>query len=218
MACSAFVFGAYGTLFDVHSAVARHAGVVGPSAARVSEIWRLKQLEYSWTRSGMNRYRDFWALTGEALDFALTVVPDANPSARDKLLAAYETLDCFAEVPEVLRRLKDKGAKLAILSNGSPGMLRSAVDSAGIGELLDDIFSVDDVGVFKTSPKTYAMVTGAYNIAPGEISFQSSNRWDVAGATAFGFDCRWINRTGQPDEYGDLRPVAMFKDLNGLLD
>ena len=216
MAISAYVFDAYGTLFDVHSAVSRHAGLVGPDAARVSEIWRNKQLEYSWTRSGMERYRDFWSLTAEALDFALASVPGANAAARDQLLQAYETLDCFAEVPSVLKALKAQGARLAILSNGSPAMLKSAVESAGIDTLLDNVFSVDDVGVFKTSPRTYAMVTDTYRIVPGEVSFQSSNRWDIAGATAFGFACRWINRTGQPEEYTDLKPVEVLSDLNGL--
>ena len=217
MAYKAYVFDAYGTLFDVHSAVARHAAEVGPDAARVSEIWRLKQLEYSWNRSAMGRYRDFWALTGEALDFALAAVPGANGAVRDKLMKAYETLDCYLEVPVVLQEKKQKGAKLAILSNGSPGMLESAVKSAGIDSMLDDVFSVDTVGIFKTSPKTYEMVTQAYGVEPGAISFQSSNRWDVAGATAFGFECRWINRTGQPDEYSDLKPVEVLHDLNGLL-
>jgi 2-haloacid dehalogenase len=217
MTYRAYVFDAYGTLFDVHSAVARHADLVGPNAARVSDIWRLKQLEYSWTRSGMGRYRDFWVLTGEALDFALSAVPEANAAVRETLMQAYATLDCYAEVPGALEMLKAKGAKLAILSNGSPAMLESAVQSAGIENLLDDVFSVDTIEIFKTSPKTYAMVTDAYGIAPGEVSFQSSNRWDVAGATAFGFDCRWINRTGQPDEYRDLPPVEILGDLNSLL-
>jgi 2-haloacid dehalogenase len=217
MAYAAYVFDAYGTLFDVHSAVTRHADLVGPSAARVSEVWRAKQLEYSWTRSGMGRYRDFWTLTAEALDFALSSVPDANREARQKLLDAYESLDCFAEVPAVLTTLKAQGARLAILSNGSPDMLDSAVQSAGLGAVLDDVFSVHPLQVFKTAPKTYAMVTDAYGIEPAAVSFQSSNRWDVAGATAFGFQCRWINRTGQPDEYGDLQPVEVLKDLNGLI-
>ena len=217
MRYSAYVFDAYGTLFDVHSAVARHADLVGPSAQRVSELWRLKQLEYSWTRSGMGRYRDFLTLTTEALDFALAAVPGANREARLKLLNAYEALDCFTEVPAVLKALKAKGARLAILSNGSPEMLDSAVQSAGLGSVLDDVFSIHPLKVFKTSPKTYALVTEAYGIEPSAISFQSSNRWDVAGAAAFGFDCRWINRTGQPDEYDDLRPVEVMSDLRGLL-
>lgn len=217
MSYSAYVFDAYGTLFDVHSAVARHADLVGPLAARVSEVWRSKQLEYSWTRSGMGRYRDFWTLTSEALDYALQSVPGANQLARDKLLAAYESLDCFAEVPQVLQALRARGVRVAILSNGSPAMLDSAVRSAGLEGVLDDVFSIHPLEVFKTSPRTYALVTDAYGIEPSAVSFQSSNRWDIAGAVAFGFDCRWINRTGQPDEYRDLPPVEVLGDLQGLL-
>jgi 2-haloacid dehalogenase len=214
---SAFVFDAYGTLFDVHSAVSRHGALVGPDAARVSEIWRNKQLEYSWTRTAMGRYRDFWSLTEEALDFALAIVPSANAKAKPQLMEAYETLDCYGEVREVLQTLKKRGHRLAILSNGSPAMLESAVKSARLAELLDDVFSVHRLEKFKTVPETYALVTEKYGIAPNEVSFQSSNRWDIAGAAAFGFRCNWINRTGQPDEYTDLPPVAQLQDLRGLL-
>jgi 2-haloacid dehalogenase len=216
MTAAAYVFDAYGTLFDVHSAVARHAGDVGPNAARVSEIWRNKQLEYSWTRTAMDRYRDFWTLTEEALDFALASVPQSNPKAKPALLEAYRSLDCYPEVPEVLSRLKRGNNKLAILSNGSPDMLESAVSSAGIGHLLDDVFSVHALARFKTAPQTYGLVTSAYGVEPQEVSFQSSNRWDVAGAAAFGFRCNWINRSSQPEEYRDLAPVAVLQDLNGL--
>lgn len=213
-----YVFDAYGTLFDVHSAVARHSGTVGPEAARLSEIWRNKQLEYSWTRLGMDRYQDFWKLTEAALDFAFAAVPNADRSARDALLAAYRELDCFSEVPEVLAAMKGHGAKTAILSNGSPEMLESAVQSAGIGDYLDEIFSIHPLRVYKTSPETYRMVTDYWKVPRASISFQSSNRWDIAGAAAFGFDCAWINRTGQPDEYPDLPPSRVFSDLTGLLE
>lgn len=213
-----FVFDAYGTLFDVHSAVARHSEKVGKNAARLSEIWRNKQLEYTWTRSGMGRYRDFWQLTQDALDFALDAVPQTNKSVRKALLDAYQTLDCYDEVPGVLAALREKGAKTAILSNGTPQMLESAIASAGIGGLLDDVFSVHELGVFKTDPKTYAMVTNGWGVAPEAVSFQSSNRWDIAGASAFGFSCNWINRTGQPDEYADLPPKRVLRDLNGLIE
>lgn len=213
-----YVFDAYGTLFDVHSAVARHAALVGPDARRVSEIWRNKQLEYSWVRSALGRYRDFWSLTEEALDFALASVPGANPAAKASLLEAYAVLDCYEEVPEVLRALKQAGARLAILSNGSPDMLASAVDSAGIGALLDDVFSVHPLEVFKTAPRTYALVTQAYGVEAAAVSFQSSNRWDVAGAAAFGFACRWINRAGQPEEYADLAPIETLSSLSDLLE
>ncbi|MEL7429636.1 MAG: haloacid dehalogenase type II [Pseudomonadota bacterium] len=217
MPFNAYVFDAYGTLFDVHSAVSRHSDIVGENPARVSEVWRNKQLEYTWTRSGMDRYLDFQTLTAQALDFALAAVPGSNPDCRKTLLDAYMTLDCYAEVPVILKRLKEQGHKTAILSNGSPGMLSAAVNSAGLADVLDHQFSVDAIGVFKTDPATYAMVTDEYGIQPEEVAFQSSNRWDIAGATAFGFKCHWINRTGQPDEYGDLAPEKVLRDLNGLV-
>lgn len=217
MPFKAYVFDAYGTLFDVHSAVSRHFDQVGENPARVSEIWRSKQLEYTWTRSGMGKYKDFWDLTAEALDFALQAVPGSNRDCRQMLLDAYMSLDCYAEVPQVLKTLQEKGYKTAILSNGSPKMLAAAVESAGLTDLVDDQFSVHDVGVFKTDFATYSMVTDAYGIKPEEVAFQSSNRWDAAAATAFGFKCHWINRTGQPDEYNDLPPEKILADLNGLL-
>jgi len=213
----AYVFDAYGTLFDVHSAVSRHFDIVGENPARVSEVWRNKQLEYTWVRTTMNQYKDFWKLTSEALDFALAATPGSNSDCKKTLMDAYLSLDCYPEVPSVLKQLKDKGFKTAILSNGSPKMLASAVKHASLGELLDDQFSIDDISIFKADPATYGMVTDAYGITPNEIAFQSSNRWDIAGATAFGFSCHWINRTNQPDEYPDLKPLKTINDLNGLL-
>jgi len=127
------------------------------------------------------------------------------------------TLDCYSEVPTVLKQLKENGYKTAILSNGSPNMLSAAVEHASLSELLDDQFSVDDIQIFKTEPATYKMITDKYSITPEEVAFQSSNRWDIAGATAFGFQCHWINRTSQPDEYSDLAPKEVLSDLNGLL-
>ncbi|MEM7289620.1 MAG: haloacid dehalogenase type II [Pseudomonadota bacterium] len=217
MSFKAYVFDAYGTLFDVHSAVARHADEVGDNPARVSEIWRNKQLEYTWVRSGMDRYMDFWQLTADALDFALKATPGSKVECRQTLLDAYLSLDCYKEVPGVLKSLKATGAKTAILSNGSSDMLAAAVRSAGLENHLDKQFSVDEIGVFKTDPATYAMVTDEYGFEPQEIAFQSSNRWDIAGAVAFGFTCHWINRTGQPEEYDDLKAKRTLKDLNGLI-
>lgn len=214
----AFVFDAYGTLFDVHSAVSKHFDIVGDNPARVSEVWRNKQLEYTWVRTGMNRYKDFWQLTEEALDFALKATEGSNPECKQTLLDAYMTLDCYAEVPNILKRLKEAGHKTAILSNGSPKMLSAAVNNAGLTDLLDNQFSVHEIGKFKTMPETYQMVTDAYGIKPEEVAFQSSNRWDIAGATAFGFKCHWINRTNQADEYSDLKPVKSMASLTGLMD
>ncbi len=173
---SCFVFDAYGTLFDVHAAVRRHAGEIGPDASRLSEIWRAKQLEYSWVRTLAGAYRDFWALTEEALDFAFAAVPSADPALRVRLLEAYRTLDCYPEVPAVLRTLKATGARVAILSNGSPDMLDAAVRSAAIDTLVDAVFSVDAVRRFKTAPEAYELVTSAWRIY--RLKCRSSPRTD----------------------------------------
>jgi len=216
MQYSAYVFDAYGTLFDVHAAVRRHAGQIGPDGQLLSRIWRAKQLEYSWVRTLMGRYQDFWQLTEAALDHALQQVPSVSPTLRDRLLEAYWRLDCYEEVPRVLQALKAGGARLAVLSNGSPAMLESAVRSAALDTVVDDIFSVDAIRRFKTAPEVYELVTNAWRLYPNAISFQSSNRWDVAGAANYGFRTVWINRTGEPDEYPDLPPDAILPSLDTL--
>ena len=212
-----YMFDAYGTLLDVNSAVAKHASAVGPDAVRLSELWRTKQLEYSWVYSLMGRYEPFWNLTERALDYALLRVPSVDASLRSKLLDAYRVLSAYPDAIEVLRALRARGAKTAVLSNGNAAMLASAFDSAGVSQHLDRVISVDDAGVFKTSPKTYALVTQYFDVAPSEVSFASSNRWDVAGASAFGFRALWVNRAGLPDEYFDCPPVSVIADLGGVL-
>lgn len=214
---AAFVFDAYGTLFDVHAAVRRYADEAGPEGGLLSDIWRAKQLEYSWVRSLMGAYADFWQLTEQSLDYALKKVPTVDPAIRQKLLDAYWRLDCYPEVPAVLKALKADGARLAILSNGSPAMLEAAVKSAALDQVLDDVFSVDSVRRFKTDPAVYDLVATNWRLYPGAVSFQSSNRWDVAGATKFGFRTVWINRSNQPDEYRDLPPALILPTLQGLL-
>jgi 2-haloacid dehalogenase len=214
---SAYVFDAYGTLFDVHAAVRRHAGETGPDGQLLSDIWRAKQLEYSWVRTLMGSYQDFWTLTEQALDFAFRKVPTVDPGLRATLLDAYWKLDCYPEVPGVLKSLKASGARVAILSNGSPAMLDAAVQGAALGDVIDDVFSVDSIGRFKTDPQVYDLVTTAWRLYPDAVSFQSSNRWDIAGASCFGFRTVWINRTAQPDEYQDHRPAAILPSLEGLV-
>ncbi|MEM6461295.1 MAG: haloacid dehalogenase type II [Pseudomonadota bacterium] len=213
---AAYVFDAYGTLFDVHAAVRRHAADIGPKGPLLSEIWRSKQLEYSWVRALMGAYTDFWQLTEQALDHALARVPEVDPRHREALLEAYWKLDCYEEVPTVLKSLKDSGARLAILSNGSPEMLASAVKNAALDTILDDVFSVDALETFKTAPTVYEMVTTIYRLYPDAVSFQSSNRWDIAGAKKFGFRTVWINRTSNPDEYLDFSPDAVLPNLQKL--
>jgi 2-haloacid dehalogenase len=216
MAYSAYIFDAYGTLFDVHAAVRRHSVEAGKDYQAFSDLWRAKQLEYSWTRALMGAYQDFWTLTEQALDFAFQEIRSVDPKLRTRFLDAYWKLDCYPEVPTVLRNLKAQGARIAILSNGSPKMLASAVENSALDTMIDDVFSVDALKTFKTHPDVYDLVTTNYRLYPDAVSFQSSNRWDVAGATKFGFRTVWINRKNAPDEYKDLGPALILPSLSGL--
>ena len=218
MSPSVYVFDAYGTLFDVHAAVRRHGEALGPDAERISALWRAKQLEYSWVLTLMGRYRDFWALTEEALDYALAAFPGADRSLRPALLAAYRELDCFPEVPALMQTLKTQGMRLAILSNGSPGMLKSAVEAAGLQGIFDAVLSVDALRRYKAHRDVYELAATHFRVYPDAVSFQSSNRWDVAGAVAFGFRGVWINRSGSPGEYSDLAPAVTLPSLSGLAE
>ncbi|WP_132255877.1 haloacid dehalogenase type II [Methylobacterium segetis] len=211
------VFDAYGTLFDVHSAVQRHAGAVGPEAGPLSEAWRTKQLEYSWVYGLMGRYRSFWSLTEAALDYALARHPGVDRRLRGRLLDAYRDLDAYPEVPATLDALRARGLATAILSNGDTAMLERAVASAGLGRHLDATLSVDPAGTFKTSPAAYAIPCDRFGIGREAVLFASSNRWDIAGATAFGFTTAWVNRMGAPDEYADLPPGRVIASLDALL-
>ena len=217
VSAKAVVFDAYGTLFDVHAAVARHMTDIGPDAARFSEVWRAKQLEYSWVLSLAGRYEPFWTLTERALDHAFARFPQIDRSVGPRLLEAYRTLDAYPDVRETLRALRALGLKTGILSNGDPGMLNAAVSSAGLADDLDTILSVDAVRAFKTSPRTYELVLQALPVAASEVVFVSSNRWDIAGAAAFGFHPVWVNRAGLPDEYAELAPSAVVRSLGELV-
>ncbi|WP_237154874.1 haloacid dehalogenase type II [Oryzibacter oryziterrae] len=212
-----YLFDAYGTLFDVHAAVRKHAAGLGPDAQRLSDLWRAKQLEYSWIRSMTGTYRDFWQLTEDALDTAFAAFPSADKSFRAELLESYRSCDCYTEVPEVLRELKHEGARIAILSNGSPRMLNRVVRANKLDELIDEILSVDAVKIYKPDARVYDLAATHFRVYPSAISFQSSNRWDIAGASKFGFRTVWLNRSGAIDEYPDMPPAAELKDLKGLM-
>jgi len=217
MPATAFVFDAYGTLFDVHAAIARHRNEIGPDADRLSELWRAKQLEYSWTLTLADRYLDFWSLTQQALDHAFARLPSADRRLRGKLLEAYRQLDAFADARATLKELKRRGHRTAILSNGSPDMLAAAVAAAGLGAVLDCVLSVDSIRMYKPRREVYALVPAAIQVEPGNVVFVSSNRWDVMGAASFGFRAAWINRAGLPDEYADWPPALVLRDLTALL-
>ena len=213
---SAYVFDAYGTLFDVHAAIGRHRAAAGPDADRFSEIWRTKQLEYTWTLTLAGHYADFWTLTERALDFAFARVPSVDRRLRPQLLDAYRTLDAFPDARAALAALKAQGLRLAILSNGTPGMLSAAVQAAGLAEYLDAVLSVDTVRRYKPRPEVYALATDALARERSDIGFVSSNRWDVMGAASFGFKTYWVNRAGVPDEYADFAPLRRIGDLMAL--
>ncbi len=213
---SIFVFDAYGTLFDVHAAIARFRGEAGPDADRMSEIWRGKQLEYTWTLTLAGHYADFWTLTERALDFALARVTSVPKALKPKLLDAYFQLDAFPDARAALRALKQNGNKTGILSNGSPNMLKGAVDAAGIGGDLDAVLSVDVLKMFKPRPEVYRLVNEHYRCTVGEVTFVSSNRWDVMAGVSVGFRGVWVNRGKMPDEYLDFSPVKTLADLSTL--
>lgn len=211
----ACVFDAYGTLFDVHSAVGRLRARVGADADALSQLWRTKQLEYTWLRALMGRHTDFWQVTGDALDYALERT-GVDRAVREPLMQAYLSLDAYPEVPDVLRRLRAGGKKTAILSNGEPKMLQAGAASAGIDGLLDAILSVEDVGVFKPHPRVYQLAVDRLGVRPDQIAFQSSNAWDVNGAATFGLRPVWINRFAAPAERLPGNPEHELKNLSGL--
>jgi len=214
----ACVFDAYGTLFDVHSAVGRLKPQIGEKADTLSELWRTRQLQYTWLRALMGRHVDFWRITGDALDYALAATGVDPGPIREPLMQAYLALDAYPEVPDVLRRLRGGGLKTAILSNGEPKMLQSGANSAGIDDLLDAILTVEEVGVFKPHPRVYQVAVDRLGVRPDEIAFQSSNAWDVNGAATFGLRPAWINRAGVPPERLPGAAESELRDLSGLPD
>ncbi|PLY03059.1 MAG: haloacid dehalogenase type II [Desulfuromonas sp.] len=216
MGIRACLFDAYGTLFDVHSAVGQYIDLLGRDAAKISELWRNRQLEYTWLRSLMHKHADFWQVTQDALDFALDSYGIDDKELRQKLLDAYLRLDCYPEVAQTLKDLKDRDVGLAILSNGSPMMLKAAVENAGLKDHFDAILSVEEAGVFKVDPRTYQLGVDYFNVSAAELCFLSSNAWDVAGAATFGLNVVWVNRFGQKPERLPGEPVSEIKTLKEL--
>lgn len=211
-----YVFDAFGTLFDVHSAARRHAEKIGDSWPRLTGIWRTKQLEYSWIHAGLVTHMRFEELTRQGLLHALHVCGMSDDLAAE-ILPSYRSLDAYPEVPDVLGKLKARGAKLAILSNGDADVLSDLVEHAKLDGLFDSVISAATAGTFKPSPRVYAQACEAFDAEPGDIFFMSSNRWDIAGASAFGFMPVWVNRSGAPDEYVHLPPQRIITDLAALL-
>jgi len=212
----ACVFDAYGTLFDFASAAAGCRDVLGDKTAAVTTLWRDKQLQYTWLRGMQGLHVDFWQVTGDALDYTLDTLGLADPALRQRLMNLYLKLLTFPEVPGVLRKLRADGYKTAILSNGSPHMLTSAVESAGLGDLLDHVISVEEVGVFKPARKVYQRCVDLMGVPAASIAFQSSNSWDAWAASAFGMRVFWCNRYGQRPERLPGQPDAELRSLAEL--
>lgn len=222
MAITTCVFDAYGTLFDVSAAAREVAESPGRDAFRarwteVANFWRLKQLQYSWLRAVADAHTDFWKVTQDGLDWALEATGlDGDQDLRQRLLDLYWELRAYPEVPDMLTRLKAGGLQTAILSNGSPDMLNGAVKSAGIGAVLDDVLSVESVGVFKPDSRVYDLVGTRFGCAPDEVLFVSSNGWDAAASSGYGFQTVWVNRAGEPMDNMPWRPKHVLSDLTTI--
>jgi 2-haloacid dehalogenase len=213
-----YVFDAYGTLFDVHAAAERQKDSIGPKWKELSQVWRAKHLEYTWVYSLAGRQAMFWMLAQRSLDYAISQVGGGiSTDVRKRLLEAYRTMDPYPEVRDVLTALKARGDRLVILSNGDADMLTDAVRGAKLEGTFEAVISVVSAGIFKPSPKVYQLIIGRFGGTPAEVSFQSSNRWDIAGAKSAGFRCVWVNRTGAPDEYPELPPDRVVRDLSALV-
>lgn len=210
------VFDAYGTLLDVHSAVARLADRMGPEAERISALWRQKQLEYTWTRSLMGRYADFWQVTEEALDYALVVYNQCDAALRSRLLEAYRQLDAYPEARDALVGYRQLGLRVAVFSNATRPMLLTALAAAHLDDIVDTVYSVHELGVFKPAARVCAAAAAAVATAPQAMAFHSSNAWDTAGAASCGWRALWINRTGRPREYPWM-PVPEVDNLRAAL-
>lgn len=213
----ACVFDAYGTLFDIHAPLRKLAPEIGPEAENISKLWRQKQLEYTWLRSLMGVHADFWHVTGDALDYALEHYKLHELGLRDEIMALYLKLEAYPDVVEALQAVRSKGKRTAILSNGSPSMLDSAVRHAGVEKLFDAVLSVEDVGIYKPSRRVYrhAMQKLQLHDAPS-ICFVSANSWDAQAAAQFGFQAVRVNRFGLADDRIPGKPAALIADLGSL--
>ena len=211
----AIIFDAYGTLFDVNSAAEKCKDKIGDKWEGFANFWRTTQLEYTWLRSLMDRHKDFWQVTEDSLDKSIKVF-NIDPSMKNELLNLYKILSPYKEVPETLKTLKEKKFKLAILSNGTPSLLDELVKSNHLDNLFDDIFSIEQVGVYKPSSRVYDMPIKKYNINKSEIAFLSANTWDVSGGGNYGYQSIWVNRNNNIFDNLDFKPKYQITDLNKL--
>ena len=222
MTITTCIFDAYGTLFDVSAAAREAAGEPGRDALaacwqKLAADWRAKQLQYTWHRALVREHREFWLVTQDGLDWALENNGlDGDAELRERLLKLYWELSAYPEVPAMLSALKEAGMHTAILSNGSPAMLQGAVVSAGVSDLLDDVLSVEDVGIFKPAPEVYELVTKRFECPPRHVLFVSSNCWDALAARGYGFQSVWVNRAGEPLDRLGHTPRDVLCDLTNI--
>jgi 2-haloacid dehalogenase len=212
----AAVFDAYGTLFDVASASERAQASLGDKWRPLAELWRAKQLQYTWLRSLMGRHADFWRVTGDALDFAMESLGIEDDGLRDRLMTLYNRLGAYPDARPALEALRKAGLHLAVLSNGSPRMLAAAGEAAGLTPLLDHVLSVESVGIYKPHPSVYRLAMDQVRLWPNEVLFVSANGWDACGAKASGLRVAWCNRTGQPAERIPEPPDVVIRSLDEL--
>lgn len=213
----AIIFDAYGTLFDVNSATEKCKEKIGDKWEAFANYWRTTQLEYTWLRSLMKRHKDFWQVTEDSLDKSMKVF-NIDSSMRDKLLDLYKILSTYSEVPEVLKYLKSKKYKISILSNGTPSLLNTLVKGNNLENLFDDIFSIEEVGIYKPDSKVYDMPIKKYKIKNNQVTFLSANTWDVSGGGNYGFNSIWVNRNNNIFDNLDYKPKHEIKSLEQLLN
>ena len=213
----AIIFDAYGTLFDVNSAAEKSKNKIGDKWEAFANYWRTTQLEYTWLRSLMHRHKDFWRITEDSLDKSMKVF-NINKDMKTELLNLYKKLSPFSEVKETLENLKKKELKLSILSNGTPELLNELVDSNKLDSIFDDIFSIEEVGIYKPDSKVYDLPINKYKIKPNEIIFLSANTWDVSGGGNYGYNSVWVNRNNSVFDNLDYKPFKEIKSLQQLLD
>ena len=213
----AIIFDAYGTLFDVNSAAEKCKDKIGDKWEGFANYWRTTQLEYTWLRSLMNRHKDFWQVTEDSLDKSMKAFK-IDPSMRNELLNLYKILSIFPEVKEVLQNLKKRDYKLAILSNGTPTLLNELVTSNNLDNIFDDIFSIEEVGIYKPDSKVYNLPIKKYQIKKDEVAFLSANTWDVSGGGNYGYSSIWVNRNNNIFDNLDYKPKNEVKNLKQLLD
>ena len=213
----AIIFDAYGTLFDVNSAAEKCRSKIGDKWESFANYWRKTQLEYTWLRSLMGRHKDFWQITEDSLDKSMQAF-NINKAMKNELLDLYKILSPYPEVKETLEKLKEKKYKLAILSNGTPSLLNELVKSNGLQNLFDDIFSIEEVKIYKPSSKVYDMPVKKYSIKNEEVAFLSANTWDVSGGGNYGFTSIWVNRNKNIFDNLDYKPKNEISGLNQLID